>query len=128
MTKPIVIKHCWITNISNRNVCLADLAFTIPAYATVNLLDTKHYHYSIEQLEKSINSGSIFNKRNKIIVRIKPPEVPLKLNAPMQNDVFFPSRQKSILDVHEEKYEELNLSDEVFAEQNAELAEIDRRR
>jgi len=114
----------WVSNISNMNVSLADLNLTINAYSSVNLMDTKHYQYKIEQLKKSAESGSIFKKRDKIIVRKVPPEV-LKTNIPLTRETFIPTRERSVLSIKEENYEELNVSDEEFAKENAETADAD---
>lgn len=121
----------WVTNISNRNVSLADLNLTIKAYNSVNLMDTRHYQYRIEQLKNSVESGSIFKKRDKIIVRKVAPEV-LKANMPLTRETFIPTRERSLLAIKEENYEELNVSeddqkksDEIFANENAETADAD---
>lgn len=121
----------WVTNISNMNVSLADLNLTVKAYSSVNLLDKKHYYYTLEQLTKSHESGSIFKKRDKIIVRKVAPEV-LKANIPLTRETFIPTRERSVLEIKEENYEELNLSeedqkksDEAFARENADTADAD---
>lgn len=56
------------------NVCLRDLNLTVKAQSHANLLDEKHYNYTLEQLQKSAESGSIFRKSDKIKVRKIPPE------------------------------------------------------
>ena len=117
-------KFFWVTNICNRNVSLSDLNLTIKAFSSVNLLDNKHYSYTIEQLEKSVKSGSIFKKRNMISVRKNAPTV-TKFNVPLSSETYLPSRERSVLAIKEESYEELNISDEQFADQNAEIADLD---
>lgn len=114
----------WLTNISNRNVSLTDLNLTVKAYSSVNLLDKKHYQYTPEQLVKSAESGSIFKKRNKLVVRKIAPEI-LKANVPLSRETFIPSRERSMLVIKEENYEELNVSDEQFAQENADIVELD---
>jgi len=113
------------------NVSLADLNLTIKAYSSVNLLDKKHYQYTLEQLIKSVEAGSIFKKRDKIVVRKIAPEI-LKANVPLTRETFIPTRERSLLSIKEENYEELNLSeadqkksDEEFAKANADLADAD---
>jgi len=110
---------------SNRNVSLADLNLTIKAYSCVNLLDSRHYYYTLEQLQKSEKSGSIFKKRDKVIVRKVKPEV-LQANIPLLRETFIPSREKSILEIKEEVYEELNVSDEEFAKENADMVDVEK--
>jgi len=114
----------WVTNISNRNVSLADLNLTIKAYSSVNLLDKKHYQYTSEQLAKSVESGSIFKKSDKLVVRKVAPKV-FKYNVPFASETFIPSRERSTLAIKEEYYEELNVSDEEFAEEHADTAHAD---
>lgn len=120
----------WVINISNMNVSLADLNLTIKAFTSVNLLDKKHYKYTLEQLTKSVESGSIFKKRDKIRKRQVAPEV-LKVNIPFTNETFIPTRERSLFEIKNENFEELNFSedqkksDERFADENAETAEAD---
>jgi hypothetical protein len=114
----------WVTNLCNRNVSLADLNVTIKAFSSVNLLDKKHYYYTLEQLEKSHQSGSIYKKRDKIVKRKIEPEI-LKANIPLLRETFIPNRERSTLIIKEEKYEELQISDEEFAKENADTAQMD---
>lgn len=114
----------WVTNISNRNVSLSDLNLTIKAFSSVNLLDEKHYQYTKEQLINSSQKGSIFNKRNKIFVRKIAPEI--NKNKMLFNyESPIPSRARSIFIIKEDKFEELHVSDETFASENADTAEMD---
>lgn len=112
----------WITNTSNRNVSLGDLNLTVKAYSSVNLLDDKHYHYNIEQLKLSALSGSLFKKKHLISIRKVPP-VFTRIDIPIKTDSYIPSRERSNVEIKEENYEELNISDEQFAEQNSDLIE-----
>jgi hypothetical protein len=114
----------WITNISNRNVSLADLNLTVKAFSSVNLLDKKHYDYNLEQLNTSATKGSIFKKKDKIVVRQVAPEV-IKMNVTFLKETYIPSRERSTYVIKEENYEELNISDEEFAAENAEIIELD---
>lgn len=118
-------KSFWITNVSNRNVSLADLNLTVKAFTSVNLLDNKHYSYTLEQLEKSEKEGSLAKKSRLISVRKIEPEY-LKVNVPFVHETYIPSRERSIYNIKDEKYEELNISDEDFANENAETAELDK--
>lgn len=114
----------WITNISKMNVSLSDLNLTIKAYSSVNLLDKRHYQYTEAQLRKSVDSGSIFKKRDKLVERKIAPEV-FKSNMTLTRETFIPSRERSILIIKEENYEELNVSDEQFAKDNVDLVAAD---
>jgi hypothetical protein len=112
-------KEFWITNISNMNVTLSDLALNIKAHSSINLLDSKHYHYNLSQLEESAKSGSIFKKGNKIFVRKVAPETEKK-EFFFVKEMVIPSRQRSMHVIKEEYYEELNVSDEDFINENTE--------
>ncbi len=114
----------WLTNISNRNISLTDLNLTIKAYSSINLLDKKHYQYTLEQLENSARSGSVFKKSGKVVVRKMAPKV-IHPNMPFDMETYIPSRERSLYNIKEEKYEELTLSDEDFAKESADIAQID---
>jgi hypothetical protein len=114
----------WVTNLTPMNVSLADLNLTVKAFSSVNLLDKKHYSYTLEQLQKSAESGSLFNKRDRIAVRKIAPEI-LTANVPLLRETFIPTRERSVLAIKEENYEELNVTDEEFANENAETAAMD---
>ena len=122
-------KSFWLTNISNRNVSLSDLNLTIKSMSSVNLLDSKHYKYTLEELQKSLNSGSVYSKRDKIFKRdFAPNSVQSKMS--IVHESFIPSRERSVFVVKEEKYDELEISnqfvaDEKFAEENIEIVELD---
>jgi hypothetical protein len=114
----------WVTNFSKRNISLADLNLTIKAFTSVNLLDTRHYDYTKERLETCKNSGSLFRRKDVLVVREVAPMV-IKMSMPFNRETFLPSRERSVLVIHEENYEELNVSDEEFAKDNADTAELD---
>ena len=116
----------WVTNISKREVSLRDLNHSIPPMSTVNLLDKRHHSYTKEQLDASASSGSIFTKSDKIKVRlVPPPHLPPNL-LPIDRESAIPTRQRSALKIEHVHYEELNISDDEFAKENADLAEQDR--
>ncbi len=125
----------WVTNMSPRNVTLADLALNIRAFSTVNLMDKRHYKYTLEQLLKSQESGSLFKKRDKIAVRNVPPPDPEKTRIPFVESAVLPTRQRSLYQIEDQEYEELKVSeedqkkqDEIYAKENADLAELDAQR
>jgi hypothetical protein len=114
----------WLTNISDRNVSLADLNVTIKAFTCVNLLDKKHYSLTLEQLQTSKEKGSLFLKRDKIKPRLAAPTV-INNSMPIFREAVAPSRERSTLNVKEEHYEELQVSDTEYAQENFETAEMD---
>lgn len=107
----------WVTNISKLNVSLGDLRFSIPAGKSFNLLDSKHFHYTLEQLQKSAESGSLFKKRDKIILRKNSPLNDHNVIKLEVSSVPFPHRKRTTIKVEHKVYEELQLSDEKFAEE-----------
>lgn len=120
-------KTFWVTNISNRNVMLSDLNVMIRSMSSVNLLDSKHYYLTEDQLVKSITSGSMYLKRDKIVKRIVPiiPEM-LDDEHKLKIDyhTIIPSRQRSVLEVKIEEYDELKLSDDHEENLNKEFEAI----
>lgn len=124
----------WVTNASPMNVTLADLAINIKSFSTVNLLNKKHYDLTLERLIKSKDSGSIFKKRDKILVRHLPPPKPEKEMIPFIQDTVMQSRARSVFVINAVEYDELkiteekenqNKTDEEYAREAAELIEND---
>lgn len=135
--KTLFVPEFWVTNASPMNVTLADLALNIRARSTVNLLDKKHYNYTLDQLIKSKDSGSIFKKRDKILVRDLAPPAIEKERMPFLKDSQIPSRGRSVLAITTVEYDELKITDEKemqkkmdeeYAKENADLAEADTQR
>jgi hypothetical protein len=110
----------WVTNICKRNVSLADLNLTIKAFTSVNLLDKKHYSYTLEQLNKSYESGSLLAKSSMIKKREIPPVIEDAKKILYQQDVVIPDRARSVLVIKNEKYEELSVFDDSFQEEDPE--------
>ncbi len=123
MTKSRFSEQFWVSNISNMNVSLADLALSIPARKTVNLLDNRHYSFTKEQLVASAATGSLFKKQNKIKVRKVPPIIETRQILAIDYNAVVPSRRRSIVQIENIQYEELDLPDDIFAEQSADLTD-----
>lgn len=105
-------KSFWITNLSNTDIGLSDLGVTIKANTSINLLDSKHYPYiTLDILQKSENSGSLYKKKNKIAHRKFPPNVIIK-KIPFDIQSTIPTRQRSIVEIKQEQYEELTITDD----------------
>ncbi len=119
----------WVRNVSKMNVCLSDLRLTIPAKSNMNLL-SKHFSYSLDQLLLSLQSGSLFKKRDKIVLRKFPPVANDKVIQIDLNSIR-PSTSKSIvdhvsevfLDLSEENSTSKEEADAKFAEEMADLAD-----
>lgn len=117
----IMVQSFWITNASKFNVTLADLALNIKSYTTVNLLDKKHYKYTIEQLQKSSISGSLFKKRDKIMIRNLAPIINKEQISIQAQNIDIVAKERSIFNIKEEKYEELQISDDDYIKEDFEL-------
>lgn len=112
----------WVSNISDRNVCLSDLALTIPSRKNVNLLDSKHYSYQKEQLELSAASGSLYAKSKLLKIRQVAPEqliLPGPTLSKMPRFIAQNTARTGII-VEETVYPELSVNDEKFADEMTE--------
>lgn len=111
-------REFWITNISKKDVRLADLSLHIPAGKNMNLLDSRHFHYTEEQLEESKNSGSLSKKSKLIKVRKVEPEPPLPGGKYVSKvPIFMKYKVRGIDDIEEPYFEELQVSEEKFADE-----------
>jgi hypothetical protein len=109
-------KQFWITNISEKNVCLADLALTIPTKRHMNLLDSKHFNYTEELLMKSKESGSLFKKQRLIKIREVAPDEPIKAGKYVSKEPLFMKNIRAGIEIVEPYFEELQVSEEKFVD------------
>lgn len=122
----MAIKEFWITNVSDLNVSLRDLALSVPARRSMNLLDSKHFNYTLEQLEKSAESGSLFKKGKLIKVRKVAPDEEVKPGIhTTKTPLFMRLKYKAII-IEEPEYEELQISDEQFADEWSIISEVEK--
>lgn len=106
----------WVSNISDLNVGLRDLQLTIKARTNVNLLDSKHYHYTLDQLISSAQSGSLYKKSNLLKVRQVVPDKPITPGVHLSKEPTFMAKKPlfSRVILEEPKYEELEISETEF--------------
>jgi hypothetical protein len=114
-------KVFWVTNISQRNVTLSDLYISIPAMASVNLLDQKHYHFTEEQLLSSQKSGSLFRKQHLLAVRKFPPQMIPMAEIVIDPNAVIPTRTISTYEIKQQYYEELDIKDENSLIENSDV-------
>lgn len=117
----------WVSNISGRkDVTIGDLRVKIPLGRTVNLMDQRHYHFTLKQLQKSHESGSLKLKEEGKEIKVRPGEPQKQPTMVLQVErnprVLKPLRTK--VDVTDEPYEELDFeetteSENEFAEEMA---------
>lgn len=104
----------WITNISKKNVTLRDLNMSIPAMRSINLI-SKNNRFNLELVERSISSGSIFAKRDKIKVRRVAPFDEKKVLEVSKEPLYTADNVLlSQVVIDNPHYEELSMSDEQF--------------
>lgn len=139
----------WASNMTKRDVALADLGITLKRMTRVNLL--KGWNLTIEQLEASAASGSLFKKRsmisvNRVVkkrridiisssdVETERIEVRANLLRPVRNSVPEKERNKTFDEIEvdepqeneQESLDMFSMSDEQFAIEQAEIDLMDR--
>ena len=113
----------WISNISKKDVSVSDLDLTIKARSSINLLNKRNLNYSLTQIVQSLRTGSLYKNRDKLIVRKVEPEIEEQKIIAIDYNAVAPSRRRSAVKVEEVQYEELNISDEDFAQQASDLVD-----
>lgn len=107
----------FVINISDRNVCLSDLALTIPAGRCYDLLND-NFSFSIEQLRTSMESGSLYKKRDKIkIGKGRPKTIEAEKHKVSEYPIV--TRNHSAVKVGEPVFEDLAVSDDDYANEMA---------
>lgn len=101
----------WANNFSKMNVSLSDLNVTIPAKKSVNLLK----YFPLEKLEESKKTGSLFRKKDKIVISYQEPIINSKENIKLYDGVIL-KPLRSVVKTDETPVEDLLFSDEQFAE------------
>jgi hypothetical protein len=107
----------FVINVSNRNVCLSDLALTIPAGRCYDLLND-NFSFTIEQLKASLKDGSLYRKRDKIKIGKGRPEV-AEVGRIQMSEYPIITRNRSAIKIEEPVFEDLMLSDEDYANEMA---------
>ena len=118
--------HCWVVNITNRTLFIHDLGLQIAPNSTMDLLGIKNENLSIDQVQNSINSGSLYNLRNEVCA-CKPP---LPRNFEKKVAVYkegFPRICKTAVKIEEKIYKELEIDSEEleFSNENAEASALE---
>ena len=112
----------WVSNISDRNVTVRDLGISLRSKSNVNLLDSRHYNFTLDQLKLSAESGSLHIKSDKLKVRQVAP-VQLILPGPQLSNMprfIAQNTARTGIIVEEKVFEELNIPDEKFADEMTE--------
>lgn len=118
--------HFWVTNFSKRDVALYDLRVTIKSNTSVDLL-SKGYPFTLEQLKKSAESGSLHAKKKYLNINEKEPEQikPFQLETVVPDMTLYPGLKvpRSQVRVSIPHYDEFDLPDEAFADEFTETKE-----
>ena len=107
----------FVINISDRNVCLSDLAFTIPAGRCYDLLND-HFSFTIDQLKASLKNGSLYRKRDKIKIGKGRPEKAKPIHKEISKYPIV-IRNRSAVKVEEPIFDDLIVSDDDYANEMA---------
>jgi hypothetical protein len=118
--------HCWVSNITKRDIRLSDLGVCIRSKTTLDLLDCYHSYLSVKQVKNSITSGSLGKriKQKALFLRYSEPEAKMPRQVEI-SQVSFPERKRSLIVHKEPEFDELNFTlddEEQFAEETAESA------
>jgi len=118
--------HCWVSNISKRDILLGDLGVRIRSKTTLDLLDCRHSYLTIDQVKKSIASGSLGKriKQKFLFLRYSEPEPKMPRQVEISNATF-PDRKRSVIVHMEPEFDELDFTredEENFANETAESA------
>ena len=113
---------------TKRLISLGDLGVLLQPYQAVNLLDRKNYPNITEGLITiSLKAGALYRVRDWVRERKIPPAIkdlkgPAKIGVSEQD---YPSKIRSLLEHKEFNYDEMQVSDEEYAKENADSAEMD---
>ena len=120
--------HCWVTNLTKMKIVLGDLKLTLQPYKTLDILDKRHSNLTLEEVAKSIQSGSIYKKwqEKKISFREKAP-TPKNDKKIELSKVSFPYKYRQYSPVEQKVFSEFDLDFDTdkFAELNADASEIE---
>jgi len=122
-------KEFWVTNVCrHKDISIDDLRVTIRIGQSKNLLDSRHFSFTIEQLENSLLNGSLFKKSHLLKVRKVAPKKIIEPKVYLSKDIRI-SLPKFNIKIEEPVFEDLDLFDEdpeKFAAENADMEEYDR--
>lgn len=96
----------WVRNYSGANVSLKDIGLTLPAGKSVDLLAHK-YNVTLQQLETSLTSGSLFAKRSLIRKVSGPPQSGIEMKKENWKGGFSIRERQPMNEKSFPQYEEL---------------------
>ncbi len=120
-------REFWVTNTSlRRDVSIDDLAILIPHGQSRNLLDARYFRCTVEELEHSQKSGSLFAKRDVLKVRDVPPTPAVMPGKYTTKGKRLISQVRSpAVKIEYKKFDDLDFLDEREAEEKFALADAE---
>lgn len=120
--------HCWVTNLTKRDIGIGDLGVEVKSMTTVDLLSPGHSYLTVSRIKKSMESGSLKRRKDQksLIIRFSKPElIERKIEV---SKVTFPGKYRSSVKFEEKVYKELEVGgsfddDDKFAENMADIGE-----
>lgn len=122
------MKSFWISNVSKRLISVSDIGILLQPYQSINLLDSRHYSLTEDQIQTSLTTGALSRVKDKVVVRKVPPGIAKMRGGSrlqVEENSEYPSQVRSIIEHKEFNYEDLHITDDEYAAQNAELSEED---
>jgi len=129
-------EELWITNISRvKDISLGDLRLTIRRGQSINLLAKKKngrpsYSFSREQIQASIDSGSIFSRSDEVKVRrIAPVVFNHRIDVIESSDRNSTRLKRKATEIDNPEFPDLDIDEgslEEYAAQNADMDFADR--
>lgn len=122
-----ILKSFWITNISKKDITLEDLNCVVRSFTSINLLDSKHYNITEQQIKNSLEAGSLKKKNHLVKPRITAPEKEKPISI-ITEPTTMPTRAKALIELKSKNFDnELDITDDEFANELADTAEEDRK-
>jgi hypothetical protein len=121
---PITNKEFWVTNICfTKDISIDDLRVRIRRGCSINLLDRKHYSLTEDQINKSLENGSLKRKGHVLKIRQVAPEKE-KLIVDFDKNPRLLKKVRNVVEIETPQFEELDFDDEkeaeaAFASENA---------
>ena len=123
--------HCYVTNITKRDIHIGDLGIKISPFQTVDLLNERHSILTVERVKKSIEQGSLFKRLQKKQLLIRQSEPKQTQRTLEVSKAIFPHRKRTAVKFEEKVFEELEIGtdledEDAFAEEMADTVSADR--
>ena len=121
--------HCFVTNITKRDIHIGDLGIIVRSFQTIDLLNENHSILTVEKVQKSLEKGSLCKRiqKKQLLIRQSAPQKAERILE--VSNVIFPHRKRTAVKFEEKVFEELEVGiedEDLFAEDMADIASADR--